>query len=378
MDNPWIRGKVAKQAHVGLPGGTIEEEYARGGFYGRYVHLYRAHPPVGWTRIDGPLRPRAFDFNRLEFAPGDWSGGRRALLGNDDVTVAMAALAQPMPYLFRNADVDELFFVHRGAGRFESEFGLLNYEVGDYLVVPRGTTYRFAPTSPSQFLIIESKGEISFPEKGLLGQHALFDIGVVQVPELEANTFKPGGDGTYEVRIRRLGEVTHVFYPFNPHDVIGWKGTLAPMKLNVRDIRPVTSERAHLPPSAHTTFVLDGAVVCSFLPRPLETGDPAALKVPFYHSNIDYDEVIFYHAGNFFSRPGFGPGMLTLHPQGIHHGPLEKAFEAAKHAVRTEEIAVMLDTRHPLRVLADAKPAEKDDYWKSWQRPDATTPPRDR
>ena len=126
------------------------------------------------------------------------------------------------------------------------------------------------------------------------------------------------------------------------------------------------SERYHLPPSAHTTFVMQNAVVCTFLPRALETGDPRAMKVPFYHSIIDFDEVLFYHRGEFFSRTGVAPGMLTFHPQGIHHGPQAKAAERARDATRTEEYAVMIDTRRPLRVMADAGPVELPTYWNSW------------
>jgi homogentisate 1,2-dioxygenase len=157
-----------------------------------------------------------------------------------------------------------------------------------------------------------------------------------------------------------------VFYPHSPIETVGWKGTLAPMKLNVRDIRPVASERYHLPPTAHATFVTRDAVVCTFLPRPLETGDPAAARVPFFHANVDYDEVLFYHAGEFFSRTGVRPGMVTLHPQGIHHGPHPGAAERAAQKTRTEEVAVMIDTRRPLRPSAASARLEDVDYWKSW------------
>ncbi|HEY1088353.1 MAG TPA: homogentisate 1,2-dioxygenase [Archangium sp.] len=365
MDIPWIRGRVAAQAHVGLPDGTVEEEYGRNGFFGRYAHLYRQHAPVGWTRIEGPLEPRAYDLRRIEGAAGDdWLDARKGVLGNHDVKLSLATLGAPMPYFTRNADADEILFVHGGAGRLETDFGPLAYEPGDYLLIPRGITYRVSPTSPSRFLVIEAFSEVSFPEKGMLGQHALFDPAVVQVPTPEASALSAA---EYEVRITRHGEVTRVFYPFNPLDVVGWKGTVSALKLNVRDIRPVVSDRYHLPPSAHTTFVMRNAVVCSFLPRPLENGDPQALKVPFYHSNIDFDEVLFYHSGDFFSRAGIAPGMLTFHPQGIHHGPQAKAFEKSKAATRTEEIAVMLDTKHPLRVLFPAAPTELTDYWSSWK-----------
>jgi homogentisate 1,2-dioxygenase len=148
-------------------------------------------------------------------------------------------------------------------------------------------------------------------------------------------------------------------------DVVGWKGDLTVWKLNMRDIRPIMSPRAHLPPSAHTTFVTQGAVVCSFLPRPLEE-DPEALKVPFFHRNTDYDEFIFYHDGNFFSRDNIGPGMVTLHPRGIHHGPHPKALKNQAVKTHTDEYAVMLDGLNPLNVLPAGDAVEWKDYWKSW------------
>ena len=367
MDIPYVRGRVAMQAHVGVPEGTFEEEYARNGFFGRYAHLYRTHAPVGWTSIEGPLKPRAYDL-RPGFAGGsDYFAVRRPVLGNDDCRLSLVGLSEPMAYLVRNADADELFFVHEGAGRLETDFGPLPYEAGDYLLVPRGTIFRFAPTSPSRLLSIESYGEISFPDRGMLGQHALFDPAVLRVPSPEEPcSLAADARGEWELRIQREGEITKVRYPFCPIDTVGWKGTLAPLVLNVRDIRPILSDRYHLPPSAHSTFLLRNAVVCTFAPRPMENGDPAALKVPFYHSNIDFDEVLFYHRGEFFSRAGIAPGMLTFHPQGIHHGPHPKAFERSRAATRTEEVAVMLDTKRPLRALARAEELENPEYWKSW------------
>lgn len=368
MDIPYVRGRVAQQAHVGLPEGTVEEEFARNGFFGKYAHLYRTHAPVGWTRIEGPLKPRAYDLRKMEAITTDWLDGRQGVLENADVRLCQTTLTKPMTYLFRNADADEVIFVHEGAGRMETDFGPLPYEAGDYLQIPRGTAYRMLPTSTSRFLVVEAFSEISFPDRGMLGQHALFDPAVIQVPSPdEKSSLTADARGEFEVRIRRLGEVTKVFYPFNPHDVVGWKGTLTVQKLNVRDIRPISSDRYHLPPSAHSTFIMHNAVICTFLPRPLENGDPAALKVPFYHSNIDFDEVLFYHSGEFFSRAGISPGMLTFHPQGIHHGPQEKAFDRAAKATRTEEVAVMLDTKNPLKPCAAVERTELTDYWRSWQ-----------
>jgi homogentisate 1,2-dioxygenase len=173
----------------------------------------------------------------------------------------------------------------------------------------------------------------------------------------------------WRVVIQREGALTSVFYRHCPLDTVGWKGTLTVWQLNVRDIRPVSSDRYHLPPSAHTTLIaMPASVICTFAPRPLENGDPRALKVPFYHSNIDFDEVLFYHAGEFFSRAGIRPGMLTFHPQGIHHGPQTRAFERTGAATRTEEVAVMIDTRRPLEVCAPVTAFERPDYWQSWQR----------
>jgi homogentisate 1,2-dioxygenase len=368
MDIPYIRGRVAQQAHVGLPEGTVEEEYARNGFFGRYAHLYRQHAPVGWTRIEGPLKPRAYDLNRVEGAAGDdWLSQRRPLLGNDDVILSLATLATPMKYAFRNADGDEVLFVHHGAGRLETDFGPLSYEPGDYLVIPRGTAYRLSPTSPSKLLVVEAFSEVNFPDRGMLGQHALFDPAVISVPTPGEQTLAANAQGEWELVIKRENELTRVYYPFTPFDVVGWKGTLTVQKLNVRDIRPVSSDRYHLPPSAHSTFVMHNAVICTFLPRPLENGDPAALKVPFYHSNVDFDEVLFYHSGEFFSRAGIGTGMVTFHPQGIHHGPQKQAFERVKSATRTEEVAVMLDTRRPLKVLSLGEKTELPTWWQSWK-----------
>ena len=370
MDIPYVRGRVALQAHVGVPEGTVEEEYARNGFFGRYAHLYRRHAPVGWTRIEGPLRPRAYDLNRLD-APsgGDLLAARQRLMSNADVALSTATLTEAMPYFYRNADGDEILFIHAGAGRIETDFGPLSYEPGDYLVVPRGTVYRLLPTSPTRFLTIEAFSEVDFPDKGMLGQHALIDPAMIKVPSPdEGSVARPDENGEYELRISRLGEITRVFYPTNPVDTLGWKGTLTVMQLNLRDIRPVMSDRYHLPPSAHSTFVMKNAVVCTFLPRPLENGDPAAMKVPFMHSNIDFDEVIFYHGGQFFSREGISAGMLTLHPQGIHHGPQPKAVGRTSSVSATDETAVMLDTRNPLSVHDTASRVEDADYWKSWSK----------
>jgi homogentisate 1,2-dioxygenase len=363
---PEIKGTVTRQAHVAVPEGTFEEEHGRKGFFGRVSHLYHRHAPTGWTRIEGPCRPQAFWLDRLQPADAiDPAAGRPLpVLANDDCIIAISRLSQPMPYFFRNADGDEVLFVHRGAGTLESDYGPLTYKQGDYLVIPRGTTYRLVPEGgDSFFLIVESREEIRQPDRGIMGQHAIFDPAMIRTPEPRAYE----GEGEFEVRIKRDGQYTKVWYPFHPLDVVGWKGDLSVWQLNIADIRPVMCHRAHLAPSVHSTWVGGGSwVICSFVPRPLEQ-DKDAQRVPFFHRNIDYDEVIFYHDGDFFSRDNIGPGMLTFHPQGIHHGPHPKAYANQFNREATDEYAVMIDTRRPLYVQPGALSAEWAEYWQSWR-----------
>jgi homogentisate 1,2-dioxygenase len=284
-------------------------------------------------------------------------------LHNADARIGFCALTTPMPYCFRNADGDEVLFFHEGAARLETDFGNLDVVRGDYVVIPRGTVYRLAPTAPVKVLVIETAGAVGVPDRGIVGQHALFDPAVMDVPELGPLT-EP--DRPWQLKIQRLGRITTVTYPHHPITTVGWRGNLTVKRINVADIRPMMSERYHLPPTAHVTFMAAGVVICSFLPRGLETGDPGALKVPFYHANIDYDEVLFYHDGDFFSRAGVSAGMVTFHPQGIHHGPQPGAVAAAVTKQRTNEQAVMIDTRRPLEMTAAGQAASDPDYWKSW------------
>lgn len=358
------KGRITRQAHVDLPEGTVEEEYAREGFFGRTSHLYRTEAPVGWVDIEGNLRPHAFETAKL---PGlnaaSYLDARVPFLRNDDVVLSMAHLSAPMDYDFRNADGDETLFVHQGSGRIETDFGPLDYEAGDYLVVPRGTSYRLVPAEKTALYVIETTGAVGIPDRGVLGHHALFDPDVINVPEPAARN--RDGD-RFQLKVKRGDEITTLTYPHDPMNVVGWKGDLTVWQLNIRDIRPISSEKYHLPPTAHVTFTAPNVVICTFLPRPLETGDPGALRVPFYHANIDYDEVLFYHDGDFFSREGIDAGMVTFHPQGLPHGPHPKAVEAADTKERTNEKAVMVDTRNPLKMTSKALEIERKDYWKSW------------
>lgn len=356
-----VKGKVAKTAHVGLPEGTYEEEWGRYGFSGPVTHLYHQNPPTGWTDIDGPLRPHALSPLKMASHPGQ----RVVFLYNEDAALGIQKVDSEMQDFFRNADADELLFVHEGAGTIETQLGPLPYERGDYLQLPRGTTYRLIPTAPTSLLTIEAfSGPFQQPDRGLIGQHALYDPAILQYPEPIPSPV-PAGARDWRIWIKRGGEVTRFTYPFSPMDVIGWKGDCSPWKLNIRDICPIMSHRQHLPPPAHATLVGTGLVVCTFLPRPLES-DPEAVKVPFYHSNIDYDEVLFYHDGDFFSRSGIEAGMVTLHPGGFPHGPHPKAVKRTSTKAFTDEAAVMVDTRRALKLTPAAESVEWKDYWKSW------------
>jgi homogentisate 1,2-dioxygenase len=225
-------------------------------------------------------------------------------------------------------------------------------------------------------LLIEATGDAyRLPDRGPLGPHAVFDPAMLDTPRIDdlfiaQQQEAPPGSRTNEwrIEIKRRQALSTVTYPYNPLDAVGWKGDLAPVRLNLRDIRPVTSHRYHLPPSAHTTFVTDRFVVCTFAPRPFET-DPGALKVPFFHNNDDYDEVLFYHAGDFFSRDGITAGMLTFHPCGFTHGPHPKALAnmLSQPKPATDEYAVMLDARDALEVADLPAVAELAAYANSWK-----------
>jgi len=354
-----IKGKVAKWAHAGLPEGTYEEEWGRYGFSGPVTHLYHRHPPTGWTNIEGPLRPHALSPLKMPISNGE----RRVFLYNEDVAMGVQIVETEWDHFSRNGDADEVLFVHSGEGMIETQYGPLRYRRGDYLVLPRGTTYRYIPSFKTMLLTIEAfSGPVQQPDRGLLGQHALYDPASLEYPEPYSD---PLPLREWKVKVKRLGVITTFTYPFNPCDVVGYKGDNLVWRLNIDDICPVNSHKMHLPPPAHTTFVGSGFVICSFLPRPLETME-GAVKVPFYHSNVDYDEVLFYHDGDFFSRSGIEAGMVTLHPGGFPHGPHPKAIRRTDTKVFTDEAAVMLDTRRPLKLTPEAEAVEWLDYWKSW------------
>lgn len=370
----WIpvrgaQGRHSLQAHADLPEGTFEREVSKEGFFGPASFLYHPRPPTGWSNFEGPLRPRAFDLARLEPSqPSPWAAP--VVLGNASCEVRFWRLAQAMPALARNGDGDMLLFVHQGEAALFCDYGSLSLRAGDYLYIPRGTMWRLAPQAPLAILAIEaSNGHFTLPDRGLLGPHAFFDPALLEAPAMDA-AFRAhqAEDGETRVEIKKRGQVSTLTYPYNPLDAVGWHGDLAPVRLNVADLRPLVSDRYHLPPSIHTTFLAERFVVCTFCPRPFET-DPGAIKVPFFHNNDDYDEVLFYHAGNFFSRDNIHAGMLTFHPAGFTHGPHPKALKKmlVQDKPATDEYAVMIDTRDPLEVGEAAAGVESPAYVESWK-----------
>jgi len=370
----WIpvrgaQGTHSRQAHADLPPGSYEREISKEGFFGPAAFLHHPRPPTGWISFEGPLRPRAFDLNGLSAGePSPWAAGR--VLFNAALEMRFWKLAQAMPALARNADGDQLLFVHAGAGDLFCDYGRIAYAAGDYLYLPRGTMWRLAPAASTAILMIEAtNSSFGQPDRGLLGPHALFDPAMLDTPVMdEAFRDHQALPGEVAVEIKKRGQVSVATYPYNPLDAIGWHGDLSPVRLNVAAIRPVMSHRYHLPPSVHTTFLADRFVVCTFTPRPFET-DPGALKVPFFHNNDDYDEVLFYHAGDFFSRDHIEAGMMTFHPSGFTHGPHPKALKnmLAQPKPATDEYAVMVDARDPLDVGDAASSVENPAYVNSWR-----------
>jgi homogentisate 1,2-dioxygenase len=366
-----VEGVASRQAHCDLPEGTYEREMSKEGFFGPAAFFHHRHPPTGWSDFTGPLQPRAFDLAKLDApAASPWSATEA--LANAHCRIRYWRLAASMPCLARNADGDDLLFVHAGTGHFFCDFGHLAIEAGDYVVIPRGTMWRIECERPLDALLVEAtNATYMLPDKGILGNHAIFDPALLDTPRIDAEFAAQQSDTeAWTVEVKRRGEVSRITYPFNPLDVVGWHGELSVVRINVRHIRPVMSHRYHLPPSAHTTFLSNRFVVCTFAPRPFET-DPGALKVPFFHNNDDYDEVLFYHAGDFFSRDNIHPGMMTLHPGGFTHGPHPKALKRMFRQEKpgTDEYAVMIDTRDPLEVTSAAGAVEWAGYVDSWKAP---------
>lgn len=364
----YTQGQPTRQGHKGIPENHYEEEQGLKGFFGPVSHLIRKNPTTRWTEIDGPLKPRLYDLVKCP-----QSSGRQRLFYNQHMAVYWQWVDVTKPSelkAFKNADGDLLYFCHKGSGKFLTEYGELAYKAGHYIVVPKCITHTLQPTEKSVFLVVENLGShYEEPERGLVGRHAIYDINAIGKPDLEAQNrhLEKENIDVKEIEVKHRNQVTRFLYDENIYDVVGWKGDLFPFTLHVDHMMPLGSHRAHLPPSAHTTFVARDFVVCTFLPRPLEK-DADALKVPFYHQNIDYDEILFYHDGNFFSRDNLHAGMVSFHPAGFSHGPHPKAVKGVSTKTETDEYAVMIDSRWPLERDPQADAVEVPDYWKSWQK----------
>lgn len=381
-------GQVPPKRHTQFrqPDGSLyaEEVIGTKGFSGLASILYHIHPPtqVADFTTGRDLRPDLLPDTSLAHrhlktadlpAYGDPISGRTPLLVNEDVTIGFCRPTEPMSYFYKNADGDDLLFVQEGHGRLETIFGTLPYREGDYLVIPRGTIYRVVAESPAtRMLIIESASAIEIPrryrnEYGQLLEHAPYCERDIRVPEaLETHNEAEKELERYEVRIKARQHLTAYRYDFHPFDVVGWDGYLYPWAFNIADFEPITGS-IHQPPPVHQTFEARNFVVCSFVPRMLDY-HPNAVPIPYNHSNLDSDEVLFYVNEKFGSRRGIEVGSITLHPAGLPHGPQPGAVEASLGKTRTEELAVMVDTFRPLRMTRAAAAIEDGSYPFSWNR----------
>ena len=352
-----------RQPHKAIPKGHFEEEQGQGGFYGAASHLIRKHPSTRWTNIEGNLKPRMF--NLLKNKKNKWT----PILYNENLIVSFFSTDKCSDEVFKSANGDVLFFCHKGKGSILTEYGLLEYQKGHYIVIPKCLNHAFVPLESSEFFVVESlSSHYRQPDRGILGRHALYDSSSLIKPDLKAQEkFLKDKKLEFKKSVVFHGKETTTFtYDKCLFDVVDWQGDLYPYTLHIDDIMPVMSHRVHLPPSVHSTFVTDEFIICTFLPRPLEE-DADALKVPFYHQNTDYDEVLFYHDGDFFSRDNLEAGMMSFHPAGFPHGPHPKAVKNIDDKKFTTEKAVMIDSKLPLKMFPDIEKIELKDYWKSWK-----------
>ena len=363
--------------------GSLYHEELMGihGFAGNKSLLYHVRPPTAVQRIErgcdakaaypdpGPVRHRLL---RTANAPscGDAVQGRVPLMGNSDVRILVVRPDRPMPYWYRYAHGDEAIFVHEGAGVLESQFGVLRYGAGDYLVVPTGVMWRILPDagSPQRMLVVETSGGHIAPPRRYLSQNGQL---LESAPYAERDIRPPDSlephdeTGEFEVRVKARGLVSRYFYGHHPLDVAGWDGYLWPFAFNIRDFEPITG-RVHQPPPVHQTFEGPGFVLCSFVPR-LFDYHPQSIPAPYNHSNVDSDEVIYYVDGEFMSRRGIESASITVHPNGIPHGPHPGTYEGSIGKTATNELAVMVDTFRPLSLTDEALALEDDQYPFSWK-----------
>jgi homogentisate 1,2-dioxygenase len=270
-------------------------------------------------------------------------------------------------YFYKNADADEVIFVHEGQGVLHTLYGDLPFGYGDYLVVPRGTIYQIElHSTDNRFFIVESFSPVRFPKKylskyGQLLEHSPYTERDIRPPQ---NLTTSDQKGDFLIQTKKKGLLYGIHYAHHPFDVVGWDGCCYPFAFSIHDFEPITG-RVHQPPPVHITFEANNFVLCSFCPR-LFDYHPEAIPAPYNHSNIDSDEVLYYVDGDFMSRKNVTRGMITLHPAGIPHGPHPGAVEKSIGAKETKELAVMVDTFHPLQLTEQALTIENPDYTMSW------------
>ncbi|MBI2273033.1 MAG: homogentisate 1,2-dioxygenase [Bacteroidetes bacterium] len=376
-------GTIPHKRHTQFrkPDGTLysEQLFSTEGFSNDYSLLYHTWPPTQIIHTDEPvnLMPRIAEekmlkhrsFEGFQVKPvKDFLQSRKSVLVNNDCHIVLAAPQESMKdYFYKNADADEMIFVHEGSGKLITQYGELRFGYGDYLVIPRGTIYQihFADAT-NRLFIVESFSPIRYPKRyvskyGQLLEHAPFCERDIRTPQ---NLQTIDAEGDFLIKTKKRGILYGLHYAHHPFDVIGWDGCCYPYAFSIHDFEPITG-RVHQPPPVHQTFEANNFVVCSFCPR-LYDYHPDAIPAPYNHSNIDSDEVLYYVAGDFMSRKHVTRGMITLHPAGIPHGPHPGAVEKSIGKKETQELAVMVDTFHPLQLTIEALEIENPGYTMSW------------
>ena len=376
-------GSIPHKRHTQFrkPDGKLysEQLFSTEGFSNDYSILYHNHPPTEIIRTDEPinvqpriaeekmLKHRSFDGFKIK-PEKDYLQSRKPVLVNNDCHIVLAAPQQSMTdFFYKNADADEMIFVHEGSGVLKTQYGDLEFGYGDYLVIPRGSIYQIEFTTESNRLfIVESFSPIRYPKKyvsklGQLMEHSPFCERDIRQPR-NLQTIDEAGD--FLIKTKKKGILYGLHYAHHPFDVVGWDGCCYPFAFSIHDFEPITG-RIHQPPPVHQTFEAHNFVVCSFCPR-LFDYHPQAIPAPYNHSNIDSDELLYYVDGDFMSRKHVTRGMITLHPAGIPHGPHPGAVEKSIGAKETGELAVMVDTFHPLQLTVEALGIENEGYVMSW------------
>lgn len=377
------QGKLPKKRHVVYrknDGSLYHEElFGTEGFASTSSLVYHAHPPTMVTEMGTPysVRPeiaiednlKALSFQTFNVAPeDDYITSRKVLFVNSDMTIGIAAPSKSMDsYFYKNADADEMLFIHKGSGQLKTMYGTVDFEYGDYLIIPRGTIYQLKfDNNVNKILVVESFSPIRTPKRyrnefGQLLEHAPFCERDLKLPHsLETHTEL----GSYEVRIKKRGLIYPYHYQAHPFDVVGWDGYNYPYGFSIFNFEPITG-RIHMPPPIHQNFEGSGFVICSFVPRMYDY-HPDAIPAPYHHSNIDSDELLYYVDGDFMSRNNIEQGQITLHPGGIAHGPHPGAIERSIGKKETQELAVMIDPFKPVQITKEALKLEVKDYYKSW------------